>query len=615
MGKSSSSVKKKRSRVSSLARTRKRSKSRTRRSDKFKKLRRHEDSDSSSSDSDDSRNSISVSSSSSDDGYRSKRSRSRMRKDVKGRRKRARKRSSSRESTKESRPVKKRKGSKKIDDLQTGKKTDKRKKNKKKKKSKKREVRVSSASSGSRSCSSCHDGSGSSGESEVEKKRSRFDRKDEDRKRLEKVKSGSKRSRSRSRSWSSYSHCSVGSGYRSEEKMTGEVNPRRLKSVIIVLREGREDTGMDEDKHKEEMVCDYDDCPPCRSNDSIDGVSKRDLVHKSHVASEKKRHAEDEKREELFISNMRTGNVLESDKDSGSEYNKSNPGCCGIGVNNAVKETNNEDSGGVDSPGSYDLESILRQKALENLRTFRKGTQLDTKAPVNQKDMNECDAKTLTTTKAEVYQHESPKGGDHRVIGASPETEVNTSPAVSKGSTDFAHKEMSGLNDVSKGSGSTKDDAVHPPDQAALFSNPNENVTVTVRSASRKPRLVSLSSRKELSDACINKNHVPELQEPPQAKSGIANSVVENARTAISLPGNSNGEEASNVSASDDPSTCPKSLSGGVSSNKPQDEATEDSQFQQKTMSVMRGGEMVEVSYKVYIPKKAPALARRPLKR
>lgn len=40
-----------------------------------------------------------------------------------------------------------------------------------------------------------------------------------------------------------------------------------------------------------------------------------------------------------------------------------------------------------------------------------------------------------------------------------------------------------------------------------------------------------------------------------------------------------------------------------------------DSTFQQKTMSVMRGGEMVQVSYKVYIPQRAAALAKRQLKR
>ncbi|KAK4852633.1 hypothetical protein QYF36_025669 [Acer negundo] len=614
MGKSSSSIKKKRSRVSSLARIRKRSKSKTRRSNKFKKLRRRDDSVSYSSDSDDSRSLVSVSSSSSEDGSRSKRSRSRMRKDVKSKRKRARRRSSSRESAEESRPVKKRKGSKKTDDLQVGKKTDKRKKKKKKttKQKKKKSKREMSVSSASRSCSTCHGGSGSSGESEVEKNRNRFDRKEsKERSRLEEVKSGSKR-RSRSRSRSEYSRRSESSGYRGEEELTGEVKPGRLKSVITVLREGREDGGMYEDENKEEIVYDYDDCPPCRSNDSNDGVSKRDLVNNnSHVASETKRYAEDEKREESLISNMRTGNVSESDNVSERQYDRSSPGRYGIGMNNAVEETNNEDSGGVDSPRSNDLESVLRQKALENLRSFRKVTQLDAKAPpVNQKDTNECDVKTPIATKAEFDQHKSPKGGDP--IGGSL-AEKNTTPAVKKGST-FAHKKISGMNDDNKGSLSTKDDAVHPPDQAVLASNPNKNVNATVRSVSSKPRWISLSSRKESSNTFTNKKNVVELQDP-QAKSVTSNSVVETARTTILLPGNSNGEEVNNASASNDLSTCPKSISGGVNSNKPQDEAPEDSQFQQKTMTVMRGGELVEVSYKVYIPKKSPALARRTFKR
>ncbi|KAL8237897.1 hypothetical protein R6Q59_018978 [Mikania micrantha] len=51
------------------------------------------------------------------------------------------------------------------------------------------------------------------------------------------------------------------------------------------------------------------------------------------------------------------------------------------------------------------------------------------------------------------------------------------------------------------------------------------------------------------------------------------------------------------------------------SSKEQQNEGNDNSQFEKKTMSVMRGGEMVQVSYKVYIPNRAPALARRQLKR
>lgn len=57
------------------------------------------------------------------------------------------------------------------------------------------------------------------------------------------------------------------------------------------------------------------------------------------------------------------------------------------------------------------------------------------------------------------------------------------------------------------------------------------------------------------------------------------------------------------------------SPSGEKSTKDETNDDDEDSQFQQKTMCVMRGGEMVQVSYKVKIPKKAPALARRQLNR
>ncbi|XP_068655165.1 uncharacterized protein [Aristolochia californica] len=67
--------------------------------------------------------------------------------------------------------------------------------------------------------------------------------------------------------------------------------------------------------------------------------------------------------------------------------------------------------------------------------------------------------------------------------------------------------------------------------------------------------------------------------------------------------------------------TAPKEFSslepntGNDVSNKVKGEAKSDSQLEEKTMSVMRGGELVQVSYKVYIPKKSPALARRKLQR
>ncbi|XP_068657431.1 suppressor protein SRP40-like [Aristolochia californica] len=58
---------------------------------------------------------------------------------------------------------------------------------------------------------------------------------------------------------------------------------------------------------------------------------------------------------------------------------------------------------------------------------------------------------------------------------------------------------------------------------------------------------------------------------------------------------------------------------GGTAPNEASNEgkggAKSDSQLEQKMMSVMRGGELVQVSYKVFIPKKSPALGRRNLQR
>ncbi|KAL8512162.1 hypothetical protein ACS0TY_018570 [Phlomoides rotata] len=72
-------------------------------------------------------------------------------------------------------------------------------------------------------------------------------------------------------------------------------------------------------------------------------------------------------------------------------------------------------------------------------------------------------------------------------------------------------------------------------------------------------------------------------------------------------------EEDKSVNACSSSAMEPSSV--GPISGERGNEAKDGSHFQQKTMSVMRGGEQVQVSYKVYIPKKAPALARRQLRR
>ncbi|XP_048442610.1 uncharacterized protein DDB_G0287625 [Pyrus x bretschneideri] len=439
MGKSSSSRTKKRSKVSSEARTRKKSKSKTKtRKYRSKKLRCRDDSSSYSGE-DDSRSLESLSSFSSDDDLRSRRARSRARKDAKGSKKRARRRSYSPDSSEDSPRRKKRKLAKKKNDKKT---------HLRKKPSS--NASVSSRSSASFRCSTCPSESISSDEIESKRHRGRPGKRNRDDSGINKVESGTKKARYRSRSCSLRSQRSESGDCRSEEKVTYENNTRRLRSVVTVAEENEHGRWMDTDAHKEEITYD-DDYPSCRSNDSNDGGGKRELDDRLDVAFEKRMEVESGKEEEAYVSNVLimdlkdSRNILEKDCTGQDD---------GIGITDSVNENKNEVSGAISSLPGEDLESILRQRALENLKRFKE----------------------------------------------------------------------------------------------------------SIKEFQRIRALLGL----------------PKLC--PKA-------AIETAKVS------------------------------NMSSDKQQDEATDGSQFEQKTMSVMRGSEMVQVSYKVYIPKKAPALARRQLKR
>ncbi|KAF9611460.1 hypothetical protein IFM89_032430 [Coptis chinensis] len=101
-------------------------------------------------------------------------------------------------------------------------------------------------------------------------------------------------------------------------------------------------------------------------------------------------------------------------------------------------------------------------------------------------------------------------------------------------------------------------------------------------------------------DCSDAKSEEPNSPEPPKAAPG--SSIPREASVGPQLV-------ASEVTSGLTPATGDQSLT------EPGNAARGGSEFEQKTMSVMRGGEMVQVSYKVYIPKKTPALAKRQLKR
>ncbi|KAK9938036.1 hypothetical protein M0R45_014796 [Rubus argutus] len=582
MAKSSSSHRKKRDKISSKARTKKRSKIKSK-GEKYrsKKLLK---SDSSFSSEDDRRS-------------RSRRARSRTRRDAKGTKKRARKRSFSRDSSEDSpRPrVKKRKASKKDNDYES-------KKRNRSREKPRRIARTSSVSSESWSCSTCPGGDISGDEIESKRHRGRPEKRKREETDRNKVESRTGRSMYRSRSRSLRSQFSE-SDCQSEEKVTGESNARRLKSVIAVTEEDNQGRWLDEDGHKEEITYDHDDYPSCRSNDSNDGGSKRELDTHLHVASEERTRLEGANEEEGLVSNTRimdlpkSGNIFH--KDGGRQEEVFNSSHDGTRVTDDVNES--KVSGEISSLINDDLETILRQKALENLKRFRGK---DQRFAVS----NPEDKKQPYTVKAELVQIESPKVDGAKeyvaeIIGGTQLVEETNAPLRgSICSSINPEKEPDKKNDGNEVASAKGDVACSTPPQEAVAGKSNKKVTTTADVD--KPNLATPESLKRPLAS----------QEPPRERLLVTERRVDNVACGtaqtVNQSSNSNGQDISNGSGSAAPEP-----SGENRSDKQQDEAKDGSQFEQKTMSVMRGSEMVQVSYKVYIPKKAPALARRQLRR
>ncbi|XP_050138007.1 uncharacterized protein LOC126614390 isoform X2 [Malus sylvestris] len=566
MGKSSSSQTKKRSK----ARTRKKSRSKSKsRKYRYKKLRRRDDSSSYSGE-DDSRSLESFSSFGSEDDSRSRRARSRTRKVAKGSKKRARRRSYSRDSSKDSDRGKKRKSAKKKNDKKTH----------LRKKKPRRNASVSSRSSAD----------------------------------INMVDSETKRARYRSWSCSSQSQCSESGDCQSEEKVTNENNTRRLRSVVTVTEEDKHGRWMDTDGHKEEITYD-DDYPSCRSNDSNDGGCRRELNNRLDVAFEKRTEVESGKEEVAYVSNVPImdlkdiRNILEKDCAGQGD---------GIGTTGPINENKNEVSGTISSLPGEDLESILRQKALENLKRFKGKHQRISVVTTHREDKTAIDLKQQSTAKVELVQTESPGTSGARVVVAkSSEEDVaervdaiqsveeanGPQERVSMLSSQNLEKEPDGNEFIS-----AKQDVACPIDQVVV------GIKVKTTAALNKPNATSPTLRSHSLKAHPTLKQEPALQEPSEERLLVSESCVDKGAsgTAQTVPrrSNSKGEDTDDGHGS----TAPEP-SGENSSDKQQDEATVGSQFEQKTMSVMRGSEMVQVSYKVYIPKKAPALARRQLKR
>ncbi|KAJ6293025.1 hypothetical protein OIU78_025077 [Salix suchowensis] len=617
MGKSSS-VRKKRSKYSSQGRAKKKKDTRRRKS---KKLRRH---DASCSD-DDSRSSLSVSSFDSDDSFRSRRSRSRTKKDVKGTKKRARSSSSE---------VRKRKASKRNGER----KKMHEKKTKKRRKKGRRDSSVRSSSSESWSCSSCQNLSSTSDESVYERFKAKPERRDDGKRKSENIGGGAKGRRYRSGSCSSWSRHDDSSDFLMSNIMTGENTSKRLRSIIILPGEDSEVRELDKDKHKEEITYDHDDYPYSRSNDSNDGLNNME-----------ERSIENEKREEAAASNSK---AIELTGKAGADDTK--------------KENNDVSGVIVNAVNGDDLETVLRQKALENLKSFRIGLggfQTNAKSAVIQKDKCDGTAQSPFSVMPELGQTKNPQVNlallrimfIHLTQVAIPAREKGSAYASSSKNkpgliTSASRKALSNVTSTLKET-PTSQETTQPKLASGTCLGRNATLKETPTSLKETPTSQETNQPKLASGTCLGRSatlkETPASREANQAKmsigislgksvtmketplsleaiqgklasgSEVCKNAIRGAHTATPPTGTGNDDKANNSSVSDpaEPSSCLRSAAGDSTLNESQDGGKEGAQLEQKTMSVMRGGELVQVKYKVYIPKKTPALARRQLKR
>lgn len=657
MGKSSTSLKK--NKHSSKTKASGRSKSKKHKS---KKVRRREVS-LSSSDYDDSKSMGTSLSSSSEDRSKRKRERSRTRKDVKIRKKRVRRRSYSSDSSEDSLYAKKRKKVKRKD------KHDETKEKSRRKKKVKRETSVSSVSRGSRR--DVQVGTDGNDNSEYESSRGRTERKEKDKRRSRgrsgSAKSGRYRARSCSPCSSPLDECTY---EQAEDKYVSENKSRWIRSVITVAKEGDEFTELIGNETKEEIVDDLD--YPCRSNDSNDGGTKRELDHHTH----------DEPEEELRAEDM-TG-------DTNTDVNFTDPkhrDTSSLGVSAGTSESMKEETGDVSAANlnDVDLESILRQRALENLRKFRGQVQSTTKAS-EQKNRIVSQVKQPVTDNQELVQDKSNISNVAIATKLDKQTpvEVTSLPVGRRNSVANPRNNGRDLNLNKDLSGSVKIQMACSPEKVINADNQNKIVSESANTrtgnldstpsepchdslqirSSPKPTTVPGLPREKLvlAESLKNKGSNDNVKgirgmpsagdKPPTHGSTFKHNNLDKGQddasdhTQFKSKQTSDSRETSNpqlpVSEADEERNAAKIAQSSIqninssgrdvdessnaaglltgssvenNSGKVLDGSNQSSQFEQKTMTVMRGGELVQVSYKVYIPKKTPALARRQLKR
>ncbi|XP_062187261.1 uncharacterized protein LOC133890752 [Phragmites australis] len=305
---------------------------------------------------------------------------------------------------------------------------------------------------------------------------------------------------------------------------------------------------------------------------------------------------------------------------------------------------------GRGSPVAEDLELILRQKALENFRKFRQAAIMAEKRDDNAAGKEAlADRPQNTGTKiaearsaavtpfqrqgsslgvghsagsprsedcgngtSHSWKHESnagmscgagspgileagDTGGPTQQKGSMLEATHSTSQLISPQYSRNSHSVMRRLVSIPGSSGSVRQRLGSSAGVSHVSGTPS------VRS------VVSIPAREGLDGSTYTTPRPGENSAPVEGSSEVGHPLID-----INKAEGTNGDERKTSEAS---ATNDSIVSPAEDKIQARIDDKDGSQFQKKTFSRMHEGEMVEVSYKVYIPKKTPALARRKLQR
>ncbi|CAN6842250.1 unnamed protein product [Brassica oleracea] len=237
-----------------------------------------------------------------------------------------------------------------------------------------------------------------------------------------------------------------------------------------------------------------------------------------------------------------------------------------------------------------DLEAILKKRALENLKRFRGESQRNGTVSKEVSSVSEGETRQ---TESETFEE-----SQERLL-------LEQKLCVSEGDKDLEASQVENVKE--SGTGLADLPSQQSGDTVKVKAGPGISSCTTTKRKLIRPVLgqesVNLASRKEAA-----------ARQDAEAESINGKSRPE---SSLALATKNVGEsiEPTKDSSTSPPHADTESLDENKGESQSEQRTNDESQYEKKTMTVMRGGEMVQVSYKVYIPKKTSSLGRRQLRR